>query len=350
VIRSPEPIRRKFGLAGTSIFAFMLFQAGPLLAESTDEPEPESWFRSEYAVAVQRLEKPLTNLRCKGTVKWKVTGNAAPTGLFCEADSEHLVKGTSRLALFNYDRQHSSAGYDGTKVLCQTPSYTFKLQRSVRDRPYVITRFETDKVNMARAGIEVVVLNDIYMFAAIAADAPKIKDYLGDPSVKIVRVSKGVQQHPELVEVAFDFTGSSYGYKSGRVILDTTLDWAIREYELVLAVGDEATWRSTHKCTVLCQRWGPSRFVFPKRVIYMTDAGTPDGTKQVKDEKEVEFSEVVLNKVSDAQFTLAAFGLPDLARLPSRTYYPFDNWLFWVCVLLAILSSGLLWLKYRRQH
>jgi hypothetical protein len=322
----------------------LLLPIAVVIADDDERSDLEHSLRSQYPAAINRLRLPLANLMCQARLSYRESGNAGH-GRFAEAITEHFRKEQCRLVTLKYVLQGPSSEFAG-KVWCETPKQAFALHQSVRDGPFVISGFEANAKKMGPIRANVENQSDEFVCAAFQATSVTIEELFADPYFKAGSVSRTAQDEHELVEVVFERAGAPGGYLSGRIVLDRSLDWALREYELL--VQDDPSWRSTVSCKIQCARWEPGAFIFPKQVLQVTQAGSPDGKQEIIREREVVFQEVKLNKVKDSQFTLAAFGLPDLSSPPRRSYYPLDSWFFWTCIFLAFASAGILWYKRRR--
>jgi hypothetical protein len=59
------------------------------------------------------------------------------------------------------------------------------------------------------------------------------------------------------------------------------------------------------------------------------------------------FTNVELDVVRDADFTLPAFGIPEIPAAPNPGWFPLSRPLFWCALLLAVATTWYLW---RRRH
>jgi hypothetical protein len=306
-----------------------------------DDAELQALLRSAYPAAATKLEQPIANLTCSGRLKFETRGNAREEQLL-EGPLQLVTKGISRLSVLRYERQNPPTGVAAT-VRCKSPRYGFKLRQQVQGVPFVIVDLVRPRDEVKAFDAEVSTYIDTYVCAAFKPGDVSIRDLLADDRAKIV---KALLDDPEgSLEVSFDLRNTNTGCLFGRVVLDMNLDWCVREYEFL--IQDDPQWRSVQKGSVECQRWQPGAFVFPIVVRDVVTSGTPDNTRYVTDETIVDFDDVTLNSAKESQFTFAAFGLPD-PTAPRRSYYPFDNWLFWAFVVAAVTSAALL-RRWRRR-
>jgi len=310
--------------------------------------DSEEQIRAEWLKGVGRLEEPLKNIACQahGTIS-----GYSDEEYSYRFSARYLVKGDSRLVIYHYDPKHPRPRYGASSVYCLTPSWVFELGQGFAGGPYFIRAYEPDlsraSRRFVRADARMKRELDVYVFAAVSICDIPVRELLADPGVKITAIKRPSEGEPGAVEVSFEFTdpNSSPNYKSGVAVLKPSLDWAISRYEIVLR--SQPGVRETISGTVLCQRWGPTEFVFPKKVERADETTTPDGKRYWRT-AQVEFEDVALRQVSDSDFTLGAFGLPELPG-PMRCFYPFDSLLFWLLVLMAVASGMVLWRKYRKE-
>jgi hypothetical protein len=297
-------------------------------------------FRENYGTAVPTLEKSISNVRCK--TKLSMTRpNAHYLG---EADI--FVKDDRGLVLIDYDQDSSSDLFADDNVACRTPEYAFDLRRSHGSKHWIIKSFDKDPGAIKRAAFSTAIVLDIHVFASVQAFDVRLKDLLKSNDCKITDITMLAKGGDERVEVTFNLHDSDTRYQEVRVVLVPSLGWSIEQYEAIMR-----PWTGTRlarvRGSVQYQRWKPGDFVFPKSVSHIEEVFEVGKEEPFTVERKAEFLAVDRGSVEDSQFTLAKFGLPDIGS-GRRSYYPFDNWFFWMVVVLALTSTALLWYKYRR--
>ena len=86
--------------------------------------------------------------------------------------------------------------------------------------------------------------------------------------------------------------------------------------------------------------------VFPARIRSVSRTVVRNPPQENEIVRTAEFLSVKRDVVRDQQFTLSAYGLPEFGRL-QRSYYPLDNWVFWLCIAAVVATTfGLR--RYRR--
>ncbi len=97
-------------------FALLVLCQVPTAVPEDDQLQ---WLKSEYRAAIERLEGPLRNLMCKGSVRYKHVENESLDEY--EARTTHFLKDASKLAILRYEKQVPSRAVT-TTALCETPS------------------------------------------------------------------------------------------------------------------------------------------------------------------------------------------------------------------------------------
>lgn len=322
---------RSYNLARVALLFLVL-----LVAKTSRGADPERRFRDEYPAAAAKLRADVLNLVCKGSGQHgkKVTFRA-----------KCIFLGQSAIAIFHYP-EDLQANLGAGKVNCWTPDLTFTLMQLLPDGPYAITSIANDPASLERAKLTIGLDAENFAFAAFQLYDTAVADLLADPGFVITRATELSEGGTDLVRIEFDLTQSRSWYQSGHMTLIPSLEWAVRDYELLYR-SDHGE-RATEAGVIHCKRW-PSGIVFPTTVS-ITSRTEDKGETTAGEPWEMRFDAVDLNTVTAEQFSLSAFNVPDVVLEARRSSYPFNRWLFWTLCALALATSLLLWRRYRRDR
>ena len=280
-------------------------------------------FLAEYSDAYHRLSAPLGNITVKGRetgrdvrltaaemselsadapIRWSHAVDRAR--LYREVDFVRYIRGDSRLLEKSPASKKDRDAVPEREVCCYSPSYTFRLWRPNGSDAYQILLYSNEESVMERHGgiTDALILSGLgaayRVNGARMCSLPNHSDCLtfSSPSAD------------GTVRVDFHGLPRKLFYESGWVVLNPGLDWAITEYSVVDR-NPGAICTITGKVTY--GEWGEPPFAFPKKVEKEFVFVRNDGGVYLKRET-LEIREIQRNNVGPEQFTLPAFGLPDL--------------------------------------
>lgn len=295
-----------------------------------------SEFSRRYQDVIPKFSHGAANVSCK------VTGTITRNGEREQFDAEYYALGTSRQEIRRYTdtpRERPSG-----RVVSLSPLTSFFLERPVRDGAFLIKAFDDSANSTVTEKLRVRLLFELdpFLYAATRIFDVPMEDVVSGKGATISSV-KDLSASGGLIEIACAFKPPSKNYKSARVVLDPERDYAIREYDIVFDSAVEDT-RETRHGVVECERWPDADCVFPKAVRIVDETLTADG-KRFEVVREARFEEVRVGSVSEAQFTLGNFGLPNISLRGRDRLYPFNRWYFWSLVATSIVG----WLYLRKK-
>lgn len=322
---------RRVGLAAT---AFCIATGHHCGAPAFDGPASE--FSRRYQGVIPKFAHGGANVSCK------VSGAITRNGQREQFDAEYYAMGTSRQEIRRYTdtpRERPSG-----RVVSLSPEMGFYLERPVRDGAYLIKAFDDSASSMVKEQLRVRLLFELdpFLYAATRVFDVPMEDVASGNGVAISSVTQ-LSPSEGSIEIACAFKPPWKNYKSARVVLDPEWDYAIREYDIVFDSAVEGT-RETRHGVVECERWSDADCVFPKTVRIVDETLTPDG-KRFEIVREARFEDVRVGSVSEAQFKLDKFGLPNISLRGRDRLYPFNRWYFWSLVATSIVG----WLYLRKK-
>jgi len=294
-------------------------------------------FLVEYRKHAARLNEATANIRCEFRCSKTDTD-----GKVEELVGAMYAKGKSR-QLVQDGASPSDAGRERSLVVSSAPAIGFHLRRADPNGPYEVASLDrsTDAARREQVNAGIAVNVDPFVNAALQIFDLSIPACLDDPQTrfKVHIVSREARDCYEL-DLAFP---ESPNKRAARAVLDPSLEFAVREYEISFDIRPGSKVRFVRKGLVKCERLQDGAVV-PKSVRTETILS---GSKNANPRfTEVEFMRVVRGDVDDSQFTLTAFGIPDAPPSRSRRLYPFDRSYFWLLVALACGA----WLYARRAR
>lgn len=148
--------------------------------------------------------------------------------------------------------------------------------------------------------------------------AKPLPDLLRDPKFQIVGLRTLTAPRPGLVELAFSFSGGSYKSATGSAVLDPDCEWGVVEFHTAsewVGRNNVTNARTTTRRGDLVKSGGS---LLPVRAT-TTSEGRPGDLPGVVDrsESETEYALRPAPDLPEAEFTLAAVGLPESVAAPS---------------------------------
>ncbi len=239
-----------------------------------------------------------------------------------------------------------------TEVGCETPRYMFHLQRSAENSPWTVRAHSASKRDMEMAMVLVGTYCRNFVDATHAVREVPFEKLFDGSTCDVLSVRPG---DDNTVRVELQLGKDPWWfYDTASVTLDPDFGWTIREYTLTNDVPEQA-WVEVTKGTVESQEWmtaAGETVIFPKSVTIRYEA-VPAASDVHDDEfdtvsiEHIEFHTISLGTVSPEDFTLAAYGLPEmpLQGVPRSR----RTMLWWFIALNVSAAAFFLSVWYRRK-
>lgn len=348
------------GIGCTALVLVALALFLPQAASNAAEPEKTdpvvaaklAQLVAEYDESIVSLRQPLENLRVRGVRRDTAVENdvqlkdaSVQVTIFVMKDDIQCVHS-----------RYQNSGPDNAReerVFSSSGTYAFQLDRMVDQKPYVIKRVrftnetpnsdESQRTTQATMQSHARVFTDAtYRFVDVS-----VADLLAEKNFDITEIEDvdGEGQGTDSrIRVNFKILEGDFAPGTGHVILDPAFSLAISEFHLHNA-GAEVLRIINGK--VACRRWGMTGEIFPELASIQTRIEPNRSSEHAEFLKEMRFTEVEPGAVTPAQFTLAAYNVPEVARPglePSRR-----RWLL-MAANAVLFVAGALWLLFRRKN
>ena len=303
----------------------------------------------EYPKALEKLV--LKNFECTGTLeeyrlteddetsreRYAVTCRILEGFALCERRLEMATGSSARRRRFE------------SEVICEAPRYMFRLQRSAENSPWTVRAHSASKRDMELAMVLVGTVCKDYVNATHCLLEIPFEELIDGSTCEILSVRP---DDAGTVKVEFDLDKEHWWYDSGSVTLVPELGWTVQEYTLVKNFSEIAATR-TVRGRVETKNWkteAGETVIFPKTVSYTIDTtGTDESGKplDVIDSANIEFHTISPGTVTPEDFTLAAYGLPEmpLQSVPRSR----RTMLWWFIALNVSAAAFFLSVWYRRK-
>lgn len=324
-----RPLRKhwlhRLGIAAVCWWAFLV--TGRTSSDDRIAPSADSAssFKLQWRAHADRLAAPLRNISCRFSAV--VMGRKNTFHLTGKLHAKDRCRDVESV----FDENSPT----NARVVCRSRNGAFALEKSVKDAPYALSFFD-DGDSQARARLAV----EFEMIEAIDSQieaATRVYDMpvasLLDGGATIRSVETAASEGKPYVEVVFELPSDS-NYKDARVRFDPSWDWAITDYEIAVK-SDVPVKKSARTGHVEYQRLSDGH-VFPRVVRVETESILPSG-KRAYAARTTKLLEVRQGGVTDSQFTLAAYGLPEMAPRGQNRYYPLNRWYFWLLIVIGIV-------------
>lgn len=303
------------------------------------------WFKEEYAAHRRYLEDALKNMRCSFAFTESfhdVNGSRVlPSSRETEYRGWFYTKGEALEVTREKVREDAAqpSRTPDSYVVCASPERCFELGRYKGDPSYHVSRFD-DSGGDASRQIQAYATSKLipYFEAAFRAYEIPIQELVRNERLKAV--GSVTRDGREYIECVFEFPNTST-YKFCKVLFDPELHYAVKEYDIEFR-SDSPDIHEWRRGRVGCERM-PNGYVLATEVHI--NSGSSRGSKRTDAVHEARMRDFSFDDVTDSQFTLSAFGLPDISLRATRQLYPLDRWYFWCLALTAIAG----WLFLRRK-
>jgi len=325
---------------GLSFLLSGILSSTPALAQ-TESHEGQglvSRFHSEGVPAIRKLQDASRQLVCEGRRHSRYFD--------FEADVQYALDGESRLERRVYVPGTTPATADrgAESVRVYTDDYAFRLKKANPDDPYLVLSHTTDRKELQQSKLHMIVHVDAFVKSPYSLFDLPVPRLVADESFTLKSIRSVGTRSEELVEVSFDLEGSSLWYDSGRMVLAPGLGWAVREYEVrfVNPNGQPCFDRGSVE-------YGLKSDGIPFPSSVRIERHHPAGEEGNVGIEDVNFRGVTYGPVDGNLFSLAGYDIPELRSDPPRGPIAriFGNWIFWACLLGAVIC--LLLLRYRYQ-
>lgn len=280
-----------------------------------------SRFRREYPECARNLEAAVSNAHAVFETIETRSDKPEPS----RASGDIYVLGEMQQTV----RKVADPATARTSVMSITPDCVFELLRTSDDAAYVISEFNDTRSADVRRRFEIASKNDVdaYLGGASHVSAAAVLTLLEKATALNARELS--HEGRTYLEVSFEFA-PPFRWKTATVRFDPSTGYAVSEYEFQIAGKDGAT-AVVQSATVHCERREDGRIV-PLAV----HERLKNVAHHLEVEKDVRIKYVSFGDVSPSQFTLAAFGLPDISVREKRADYPFALWCFVALAGIAV--------------
>jgi hypothetical protein len=310
------------------------------LSETFLREAPSRW--EEYTLQAKQLQ---------GSILMEYTGTLH--GLKGRTYDELRMNDSAKLNLHSTER--SVAGkvdLQYSTVVGVNPEYAFYLRRKTSDSPWLVEQL------IARGNADLAASLDksfaIFEGAALAlvrVEAEPLMEFVRKPGFHVVRCRKLSGNDEGLVEVTFASPQVGGGMiQGGTMILDPRRFWCLRSYRADFGHKSEVLdAHGTIDFKVQEQAETGQGFPVPRRTLSERRLINEDGSKnELRDVLEYNLS-MATRLPSNAEFTLAAFGLPEPPGSAwGRPHMPLYVWVALAGAGSLILAAALRILRNRR--
>jgi hypothetical protein len=209
------------------------------------------------------------------------------------------------------------------RVLCYNRDHSFELSREGVNSKWYVSSFDNSPTGKAKfENIAMFIYLHNYLNAPFSLLGWKVGSLLSEERFSVRSVSRVRDGDKQMLKVEFDRKPDSKGREGfhGSFIVSPDEAWVVRSFEYM----DQ--YKHSGHGTVeygAVQHGVP----VPKRVVHNTQSGREGGPSL---RGTYDFEEFTLEEAPDRDFTLAAFGIPDIGRSNERVG---RSPVFWLLVL-----------------
>ena len=290
----------------------------------------EARWRREYPPAAERLEHAIQTFAAAGR-----SSTHFKSGVTRKTESLTIAASGGRRVIRSESRSEQKTGAagftpDGSMVGCETPEYVFTLSRPYKSTTYTIDEYGPNPGNPESS------LDFRIGRSAIAYLGFTLLSRIQDPTFELQSADEVSLDGRSLIRIMYKGkVGRSE--ESGTVHLDPSLGWVIRAADVRFhdANGDELNLQEHADYATT----DPAPFL-PSRFEWTLKTPNPDRFER----RIVEFDDIRAGEPPDELFRLSGYGLPDipLSPQPGRSFYTWNNPLFWASLSAALVSFVLL--------
>jgi hypothetical protein len=310
----------------------LMLEAAP--AERADDASLREMFLRDYPQALKTLESRLSN--AKGVVKRsEVRGNKARTivssrTLTFECKLPYMARVVSDGETTVTKSDVKTSTHIGSAP-CYNRDYSFELSREGANNDWSVSSFDSDPT--AKSRMENIVMYPFlykYLNAPFSLVGWRLSSLLSEERFSVRAVSRVRDGDKQMLRVEFDRRPDAKGREGfhGWFVVSPDEAWVVRSFEYMDELKNSG--RGTVEYGAV-QRGVP----VPKRVVH------DQRGRAANLEATYDFEEISLVDVPDRDFTLAAFGLPELAQSSRASARGPAPWLFVLSFLAAAVAMVL---------
>lgn len=340
---APSAEQRRAFLSLSRTILVVVLVANHVVATTATGAVAEEGLAEQYDSHASRLEQALANVRCDCTCEQRVEAREAGK----EPQKKPVVTYTAELfgkrealeaVVKNRETEASAGGRE--LVVCYSQGECFQLDRPTPEVEFQVREHASSGAEAAtvrkRARMQANEYVAAYLAAATRAFEIPIKKLLERPPRSVERIERDGRDY---VRAVFGFPDGAL-YESCEVLLDPELEYAVKEYEYQF--NSKPGVREWRRGAVDCKRLD-NGFIVPAHVHL--ESGSDNGVSRVERRIDAALDNFTFGSVGDSQFSLAAFGLPDLSAPAAKRHYPFDRWYFWCLVGASLIA----WFYLRKK-
>ena len=261
--------------------------------------------KAEYPAALNRLESSFRTVRGSGKSRVVIPLPKSAERTIV-AEFSFAFRGDSRRVVRRFtDTSPERTGSRG-EAYCINPTYSFSLSRDEPDKPYLLNGFATSGKDSVVATLRA--LAGDYVDAPFMVDGFAISRLMAAPGFRFSRASPASEGGLELIKLEFDCPNPDRGSNpepwiyAGSLIVAPAKAWRLQYAEYFV----HQSLKRMFKVTI---DYGESNgdVPLPKKVAVVEPSHLT---------RTWEFDELSLAPTPEAEFTMAAFGLPDLMSQP----------------------------------
>ena len=229
------------------------------------------------------------------------------------------------------------------QVMVFTPVYCFRLHSDPSGSQFVINRITEAKDNpeyQTKTLFPFELAIDDMLFANAYIKDLKVSELLHLGTVRHIETLTD-QALGELPTYEFDLTADPSNFQTVTVTLIPSRHWALKRWTVKFKDRGGGRSTETREIDYLDKEDGE---VFPA-AIHTTSIGQPLGGAEFRIESSSKVSDVELNAVDEAVFTLPHYGLPDLFAPKDARSRWLNPWL-WGALIIGL---GLAWWLYKSR-
>lgn len=311
-------------MLATSIWKGVPLHAAAPSKDDSPSRDDVAKFLDTYSDALDALESRYAHFRCAAR-------HVRPS---YEADVRYFVKEGCFQTETTYAEQKDRRppNYPRVHVRSECGDRVFEISKQTLDGPFMIAGFG----DLIQQQLERYHLR----YCRPIAQAPthifgmSMRAIIGDPATRISAISQVEDGDHRLVEVAFELNRDTFKFHRATVRFLPEEEWIVKGYDL-LYEGQYTTGVSTATYSGQVEYATPAgaTYPFPSRVRIEVRQ-PPNDPVLVED---ATTREVVFDRISDKQFTLAHFGLPELGNEREDGHF-----VIWLALGSTVVFAGCL--------
>ncbi|MDQ3330898.1 MAG: hypothetical protein M3552_09625 [Planctomycetota bacterium] len=343
------PVRaHSLGCAGIAQLMMLLVAVGAFLGEAAEGQTPgdasKAEFLAEYGPALETLEERCSNL----TVRLRVERKVHP------AEITYYIKDDAFQNIARYSPEKPPpSGFE--KVYSASPGTAFYVTSGSYGGPYILRGAGDD----LREGIiqRHGALDKWMALPVTQIHLHAMRQLIDGSNAQLISVKRLQENAEDVVEAEFflqyyrEGEAPPDGVAKGSGVLITIRffpkrSWVIKGYVIKgdpLPAGEGRSQQTTRTVTLNYDDPPSTDPLFPRRIDYLMVNRLSDG-EIIRDQQTIFVESVITGDVSDEQFTLPHFGLPDLQKEDGGGFFA-----WFVAVNVVIFAACLAYLLLKRR-